>query len=167
MGCNSEFSARRWIETDIRSSSSPSERPFNFIRYPLSTTMRYLARDQWNKISALNLCQFKIYLLGFCVGFSFFFPEINFSGLKLARRIKFQQNLKLTLTICFSQVAVGCIMSGHQISAEFSQYVIAVSFLSPSLNPVFYAVFLQEFRDGYMAVFQFIRDKIFSLCKGA
>ncbi|XP_058943136.2 neuropeptide FF receptor 2 [Pocillopora verrucosa] len=62
-------------------------------------------------------------------------------------------------------VAVGCIMSGHQISAEFSQYVIAVSFLSPSLNPVFFAVFLQEFRDGYMAVFQFIRDKIFSLCK--
>lgn len=62
-------------------------------------------------------------------------------------------------------VAVGCIMSGHQISAEFSQYVIAASFLSPSLNPVFFAVFLQEFRDGYMAVFQFIRDKIFSLCK--
>lgn len=62
-------------------------------------------------------------------------------------------------------VAVGCIMSGHQISAEFSQYVIAASFLSPSLNPVFFAVFLREFRDGYMAVFQFIRDKIFSLCK--
>ena len=167
MGCNSEFSARWWIETDIRSSSSPSERPFNAIRYPLSTTMRYLARDQWNKISALNLCQFKIYLLGCLRWFLIFFPEINFSGLKLARRINFQQNLKLTLTICFSQVAVGCIMSGHQISAEFSQYLIAASFLSPSLNPVFFAVFLQEFRDGYMAVFQFIRDKIFSLCKGA
>lgn len=62
-------------------------------------------------------------------------------------------------------VAVGCIMSGHHISAEVFQYVIAAAFLSPSLNPVFFAAFLQEFRDGYMAVFQFICDKMFRLCK--
>lgn len=62
-------------------------------------------------------------------------------------------------------VAVGCIMSGYQISSEFSQYVIAASFLQPSLNPVFFAVFLLEFREGYMAVLHFVTEKIVRLCK--
>ncbi|KAJ7380174.1 hypothetical protein OS493_010885 [Desmophyllum pertusum] len=62
-------------------------------------------------------------------------------------------------------VAVGCIMSGYQISTEFSQYVIAASFLPPSLNPIFFAVFLLEFREGYMAVLQFIPVKIVRFCK--
>lgn len=66
----------------------------------------------------------------------------------------------------FVQVAVGCIMSGYQISAELSQYVIAASFLQPSLNPVFFAVFLLEFREGYMAVLHFVPEKIVRLCKG-
>lgn len=56
-------------------------------------------------------------------------------------------------------------MSGYQISAEFSQYVIAASFLQPSLNPVFFAVFLLEFREGYMAVLHFVPEKIVRLCK--
>ena len=57
-------------------------------------------------------------------------------------------------------------MSGYQISAEFSQYVIAASFLQPSLNPVFFAVFLLEFREGYMAVLHFVPEKIARICKG-
>jgi len=57
-------------------------------------------------------------------------------------------------------------MSGYQISTEFSQYVIAASFLQPSLNPVFFAVFLLEFREGYMAVLHFVPEKIVRLCKG-
>ena len=70
------------------------------------------------------------------------------------------------MALCLFQVAVGCIMSGYQISTEFSQYVIAASFLPPSLNPIFFAVFLLEFREGYMAVLQFIPDKIVRFCKG-
>lgn len=62
-------------------------------------------------------------------------------------------------------VAVGCVMSGYQISAEFSQYVIAASFLQPSINPVFFAVFLLEFREGYMALLHFVPEKIVRHCK--
>ena len=68
--------------------------------------------------------------------------------------------------VFFVQVAVGCIMSGYQISAEFSQYVIAASFLQPSINPVFFAVFLLEFREGYMALLHFVPEKIVRHCKG-
>jgi len=62
-------------------------------------------------------------------------------------------------------VAIGCIMSDYLISAEFSQYVMAASFLPPCLNPVFYAVFMLEFRDGYTAVFTFVASKFVRLCK--
>lgn len=62
-------------------------------------------------------------------------------------------------------VAVGCIMSGYEISIEFSQYVIAAGFLPPTLNPVFFAVFLLDFRDGYMAMLRFVPDKVAWICK--
>ena len=57
-------------------------------------------------------------------------------------------------------------MSGHQITAEFSQYVIAASFLPPSLEPVLYAVFLLDFREGYMAILRAIPARILGIFKG-
>lgn len=67
---------------------------------------------------------------------------------------------------CLFQVAISCIMSGYLISTEFSQYVIAASFLPPSLNPVFLAVFLLDFREGYITLVKFIPESFARLCKG-
>ena len=57
-------------------------------------------------------------------------------------------------------------MSGYLVSAEFSQNVIAASFLPPSLNPVFFAIFLVDFREGYMTLLKLIPEKFARLCKG-
>ena len=56
-------------------------------------------------------------------------------------------------------------MSGYLISTEFSQYVIAALFLVPNFNPVFFAVFLLDFREGYLAVVKFITESFARLCK--
>lgn len=64
------------------------------------------------------------------------------------------------------QVAVGCIMSGYNISTEFSQYVIAAAFLPPTLNPLLFAAFLSDFRDGYKVLLKLIPDRVTKIFKG-
>ncbi|XP_068754495.1 uncharacterized protein [Montipora capricornis] len=73
--------------------------------------------------------------------------------------------LSFHLTWIPVMVAIGFIMSGYLITTEFSQYVIAASFLPPCLDPVFFAVFLVDFREGYKAVLKFIPDKLDRLLK--
>ncbi|XP_044179308.1 uncharacterized protein LOC114969954 isoform X3 [Acropora millepora] len=66
-----------------------------------------------------------------------------------------------------SQVAIGCIMSGSLVSIEFSQYVIAASLLPPCLDPVFFAIFLTDFREVSMVVLNFLPGKFIGLFKGS
>lgn len=62
-------------------------------------------------------------------------------------------------------VAIGCIMSGSLVSIEFSQYVIAASLLPPCLDPVFFAIFLTDFREVSMVVLNFLPGKLIRLFK--
>ena len=64
------------------------------------------------------------------------------------------------------QVAISCIMSGYNISTEFSQYVIAAAFLPPTINPLLFCTFPSDFRDGYKALLQLIPDKVTKIFKG-
>ena len=64
------------------------------------------------------------------------------------------------------QVAISCIMSGYNISTEFSQYVIAAAFLPPTINPMLFCTFLSDFRDGYKALLKLIPDKVTKIFKG-
>ena len=64
------------------------------------------------------------------------------------------------------QVAISCIMSGYNISTEFSQYVIAAAFLPPTINPMLFGTFLSDFRDGYKALLKLIPDKVTEIFKG-
>ena len=64
------------------------------------------------------------------------------------------------------QVAISCIMSGYNISTEFSQYVIAAAFLPPTINPLLFGTFLSDFRDGYKALLKLIPDKVTEIFKG-
>ena len=63
------------------------------------------------------------------------------------------------------QVAISCIMSGYNISKEFSQYVIAAAFLPPTINPLLFCTFLSDFRDGYKALLKLIQDKVTKIFK--
>ncbi|XP_015774242.1 PREDICTED: uncharacterized protein LOC107352424 isoform X2 [Acropora digitifera] len=64
-----------------------------------------------------------------------------------------------------SQVAIGRIMSGSLVSIEFSQYVIAASLLPPCLDPVFFAIFLTDFREVSMVVLNFLPGKLIRVFK--
>lgn len=57
-------------------------------------------------------------------------------------------------------------MSGSVVSIEFSQYVIAASFLPPCLDPVFFAIFLTDFREVSMVVLNCLPGKLSRLFKG-
>ena len=47
-------------------------------------------------------------------------------------------------------------MSDYRISQSLKEYVVAGAFTNPSLGPILYAVFVREFRDGYIELAQTI-----------